>query len=254
MSSHTWTAAELSSDARRVTGRCWRVVEAQHHVATMKLADTVIEQALLEEVLERSKPAVPPSCRGLHYLLSTPFRYGAPYPQGSRFRRAGLTAGVFYGSRTAATAMTEMAFHRLLFFAESPGTPWPSNPGEFTAFAVDLRTRAGVDLTRPPLNRARGEWIRPTDYEPCQRLADAAREAAIDALIYESVSDPRGVNLAVLGCKPFASRQPVEHQTWRLDLSSSGARAVSVFSGERLEFDRTWFAADPRIAGLEWAR
>ena len=254
MSSLTWTAGELRSDVRRVTGRCWRVVEAQHHVATMKLADTVAEQALLEEVLERSKPAVPVPCRALHYLLSTPFRYGAPYPQGSRFRRAGFTAGVFYGSRTPVTAMTEMAFHRLLFFAESPGTPWPSNAGEFTAFAVDVRTRAGLDLTRPPLDRARSEWIQPTDYEPCQRLAEAAREAAIDVLVYESVRDPGGANLALLTCKPFVSRRPVEHQTWRLGLSSSGARAVSVFSGDRLEFDRARFAADPRIATLEWVR
>ena len=91
----------------------------------MALVDTLAEQHLLEELLERSKPPVPPECRGLHYLLATPFRYGAPYPAGSRFRRAGLTPGVFYASQAPETAVAEMAFHRLLFFAESPGTPWP---------------------------------------------------------------------------------------------------------------------------------
>ena len=198
------------------------MVEAQHHVATMKLADSLAEQALLEDVLERSKPAVPEPCRRLHYLLSTPFRYGAPYPRGSRFRRAGLTPGVFYGSRTPQTAMAETAFHRLLFFAESPGTPWPANPGEFTAFAVDIRTQAGLDLERPPLDAARAQWIHPTDYEPCQRFAERAREAAVDVLRYQSARDPAGTNLAVLTCKPFASREPVERQTWRLDLSATG--------------------------------
>ena len=89
----------------------------------MKLVDTLAEQALLEQWLDESKPPVPPDCRHLHYLLATPFRYGAPYPQGSRFRRPGLTAGVFYASRTPATAMAELAFHRLLFFAESRHTP-----------------------------------------------------------------------------------------------------------------------------------
>ena len=53
----------------------------------MKIVDTLAEQARLEELLEHSKPAVPPECRHLHYLLFTPFRYGAPYPRGSRFRR-----------------------------------------------------------------------------------------------------------------------------------------------------------------------
>ena len=67
----------------------------------MKIVDTLAEQSLLEDLLERTKPPVPAECRELHYLLSTPFRYGAPYPTGSRFRRAGFTAGVFYGSEYA---------------------------------------------------------------------------------------------------------------------------------------------------------
>ena len=63
---------------------------------------------------------MPPECRHLHYLLATPFRYGSPYPRGSRFRRAGLTPGVYYASGTAGTAIAETAFYRLLFFAEFP--------------------------------------------------------------------------------------------------------------------------------------
>ena len=84
----TWTRAALSSERRRLSGVCWRVVEAQHRVSTMKLVDTLAEQSLLESILDASKPPVPPECERLHYLLSTPFRYGAPYPSGSRFRRA----------------------------------------------------------------------------------------------------------------------------------------------------------------------
>jgi len=62
-------------------------VEAQHIVSTMALVDTIAEQHLLEDLLERSKPLVPPECRDLHDLLAIPFRYGAPYP-------AGRTSGV----------------------------------------------------------------------------------------------------------------------------------------------------------------
>lgn len=206
----------------------------------MKLVDTLAEQERLEAILELSKPPVPAPCRHLHYLLATPFRYVAPYPRGSRFRRAGFTPGVFYGSRTPATAIAELSFHRMLFFAESPSTPWPANPGEFTAFAVDLRTRAALDLTAPPLNRDRPAWVHRTDYDACQRLADQAREAGVEVLRYESARDPgRGVNLAVLACRAFRSPEPVERQTWRVDLSASGARALCTFPEQRLEFART---------------
>ena len=118
MSSSTSTPAELSSDARALAGICWRVIEAQHHVSTLKLVDSVAEQETLEDLIERTKPPLPPECRDLNYLLSTPFRYGAVYPKGSRFRRAGMTAGVFYASETPQTAVAEMTFYRLLFFAE----------------------------------------------------------------------------------------------------------------------------------------
>ena len=45
----------------------------------MKLVDTIDEQAALEEMIESTKPTVPAECHQLHYLLSTPFRYGAPF-------------------------------------------------------------------------------------------------------------------------------------------------------------------------------
>src|SRR3546814_1362417 len=94
MVSDTWTPAALSAEARRLEGTCWRLVEAQHRVSTLKLVDTLDEQDLLERLTEEAKPSVPEECRHLHYLLATPFRYGAAYPRGSRFRRAGLTPGV----------------------------------------------------------------------------------------------------------------------------------------------------------------
>lgn len=220
-------------------------------VSTMKLVDTLAEQALLEQLLEEHKPPVPPDCRHLHYLLATPFRYGAPYPQGSRFRRSGLTPGVFYASQTPATAMAEVAFHRLLFFAESPGTPWPVNAAEHTAFAVRFRAVPGLDLTEPPLNRDASLWSHLTDYAPCQALAEAARVAGVQAFRYRSVRDPLGGrNIAVLTCAAFTSREPIERQTWRLHLAAAGARAICDSPPARLEFDRAVFIADPRIAAM----
>jgi RES domain len=257
MSSATWTPAALWRERRQLSGPCWRVVESQTRVSTMKLVDTLAEQELLEILVETTKPPVPPECRHLHYLLFTPFRYGSPYPKGSRFRRAGLTKGVFYGSQTPATAIAEMAFHKLLFFADSPATPWPTNPVEHTAFMVRFRTAAALDLTRPPFATDRGRWTARNDYRACQDLADTARTAEVEVVRYESARDPApagGVNLALLTCRAFASREPVERQTWRMHLGSHGVRAVCEFPGQRLGFDRRAFAGDPRIARLEWER
>jgi RES domain-containing protein len=254
MPSRTWTHAALSSERRRLSGVCWRMVEAQHRVSTMKLVDTLAEQGLLESLVESSKPPLPQDCQHLHYLLSTPFRYGAPYPSGSRFRRAGLTPGVFYASKTAATAVAEMAFHRLLFFADSPGTPWPADAGDYTAFSVPFKSPSGLDLTAPPFDADRTRWTHPTDYAPCQALADEAREADVNVLRYASARDPDGVNIALLSCRGFAAPAPLERQTWRINLGSHGARAVCDFPDMRLEFDRAAFGADPRIAAFTWQR
>src|SRR3984893_7377251 len=98
MSSNTFIADALLSSVRQAEGRCWRFVEAQHIVSTTKLTDTLAEQRRLETLIDETKPAIPPECRELHFLLSTPFRYGAPYPNGSRFRRAALTRCGFYAA------------------------------------------------------------------------------------------------------------------------------------------------------------
>lgn len=254
MPSRTWTPAALSSERRRLSGVCWRAVEGQHRVSTMKIVDTLDEQGVLEQALERSKPVVPPDCRHLHYLLSTPFRYGAPYPSGSRFRRAGLTPGVFYASGLPSTAVAEAVFHRLLFFADSPATPWPQNPGEHTVFSVRFKTAAALDLRREPLRADRERWEHVSDYAACQALAEAARAAGVEVLCYGSARVPGALNYALLACRPFASPEPVERQTWRIHLDAAGARAVCDFPDTRLAFGRDAFAADTRVASLSWER
>ena len=219
----------------------------------MALVDTLEEQALLEQVLDDSKPTVPEDCRSLHYLLFTPFRHGAPYPRGSRFRRAGLTPGVFYASLQATTAVAEMAFWRLLFYAESPETPWPANAGEYTAFSVRFSAGRGLDLTGPPLNRDAERWTHPTDYSPCQALSDTARDLKVLAIRYQSAR-AAGQSVALLACAAFASRAPVERQGWRIHVGPMGVRAICDFPEQRLAFDRSAFARDPRIARLAWQR
>ena len=255
MSLPIWTPAALSSEFRAINGQCWRMVEAQHQVSTLKLVDSLAEQALLEGLIEASKPPLPPECRHLDYLLATPFRYDPPYPSGSRFRRAGRTPGVFYASLRPETAAAEMAFYRLLFFAESPKTPWPQSMAEYTAFAAAISSDAMIDLGAEPLAQDRAVWSHLTDYAPCQALADAARAAGSDVIGYPSVRDPsQGQNLAILTCRAFAQPGPVERQTWRFRLGPYGVQAVCEFPRLGIDFGRDDFAADPRIASLHWDR
>ena len=255
MSSPIWTRDALSSELHRYEGLCWRLVEAQHRVSTLKLADTLAEQVLLEDLIETTKPAIPPECRHLDFLLATPFRYAGVYPHGSRFRRAGRTLGVYYAAESPATAVAEMAFYRLLFFAESPETPWPRDAAEFTAFSAQVATEALLDLTRQPLSEDTVLWTDLVDYSACQRLAEVARAADAEAIRYVSVRDPEGgCNLALLTCVAFAARTPISRQTWRIRLGPSGVQALCDFPRQGLEFPPETFAADPRIAGLDWER
>ena len=94
--------------------RVWRAVEAQHKVSTMRLVDnSLADQAILENILETSKPPVPEKARDKHWLIFTPFRYTPPRP-GSRFR-APQDPGVFYGALEQRTACAEIGYWRGLF-------------------------------------------------------------------------------------------------------------------------------------------
>lgn len=249
MSLPIWTPDALRSEARATAGECWRLVEAQHRISTMKLVDTLDEQALLEAELERTKPPGPPECRRLSYLLATPFRYGR-YPGSSRFRREGYTPGVYYASDHAETAVAETAFYRLLFYRDSPQTPLPRNALEFTAFKAGYRADHAIDLTQPPFDADAAAWEHPTDYTACLALADAARDAAIDAIRYRSVRDPgRRHNIAILTCSAFSRDHPDTYRTWRLALSSSGVNALCDSPELRLAFPLSVFQGDRRFSG-----
>ena len=148
-----------------------------------------------------------------------------------------------------------MAFYRLLFFAESPLTPWPVNPSEYTAFSAAVRTERLLDLTLAPLAAASVLWRNPVEYGPCQALADAARLSDAEALRYQSVRDPLArAAVAILTCAAFAKPEPLGRQTWKIGLGATGAHAICEFPPAGLEFDREAFAADPRLDGMVWSR
>ncbi|MCI4661476.1 MAG: RES family NAD+ phosphorylase [Neomegalonema sp.] len=219
----------------------WRIVEAQTVVSTTKLTQAPAEQALLEEILEESKPSVPPDCTHLHYLQFTPFRYGC-YPKGSRFRQAGVTPGVFYAAEHLETAAAEFAFGHVLFYAESPDTPVPKNGSPLTAFSSRIAASAAADLRTPPLDDHAALWNHKTDYTHTQALEAALRARGCDALITRSVRDPAArSNVAVLECSAFDEPAPIAERPMQILISENH---VSILTLARTEASKVQFDFD----------
>lgn len=238
MSSSTWTPHAVASEASRVQRRLWRAVEAQHIASTLRLVSNVAEQAVLERVLEASKPPLPKACDDLHYLLATPFRYSSPV--GSRFRAA-ADGGVWYGAEKLRTACAELGFWRWRFLTDSPSLG-SLGPSPQTVFRAGIHALM-VDLTVAPFKRTRSEWVQPADYSATQLFARTAREARIDAIRYESVRDPEhGSAVAVLNPRCFKPREPLEQSTWFLTVRPEAV--IWQRAGESYEFDATpWRAS-----------
>lgn len=234
----------LAAQARPIALDLWRAVEAQHKIATMVLVDTLDEQALLESLLDRSKPPLSDTLRRLHWLLFTPFRY-PPLPSGSRFRGP-AEPGVFYGADERRTACAELGYWRWRFLMDSPALD-AIGPIPQTLFRTPVAGR-GIDLRSPPFDARRAEWTDPVDYLACQALARDARKEEIQLIRYASVRDPQaGACAAVLAHTAFAASQPAETESWMLVVARQHViwRHNSVFDDAAFEFDAAAWTGTP---------
>jgi len=228
MSPSIWTRSAGPSEARRLSGRFRRVVEAQFRNSTRKLVDSDEEQRVLEELLDgRAKLPVPAGFEGLHYLLYTPFRH-PPLRNGSRFgtRRE---RGILYAARELPTAFAEVAYYRLLFLE---GTAAPLSPllVDLTAFSFRIAAARGVDLTEAPFRRFEERISSPASYADSQRLGAEMRADGVQACLYVSArARGRGVNLAVFE-NVFRPRRPLDEERW----SCIAARDRVEFRAQRL--------------------
>src|SRR3546814_18607056 len=112
-----------------------------------------------------------------------------------------------------------------------------------TAFRTEVEALA-IDLTLPPLDRDRSIWTDPAAYGPCQDLADAARGAGVEAIVYESVRDPeRRRNLAVLRPEALGRGRPVTaQQTWWIHMTAAIVTCVCEFPPPGPSYRREDFA------------
>jgi hypothetical protein len=216
---NAWKAGWFTTGLRTKTANLWRGVEAQHVVATMRLVDNAAEQRALEELLEASKPALPPEAAGRHYLVFTPFRYRSPFP--SRFRRP-HDAGIWYGAEELNTACGEVAYWKWRFLMDSDALRESALHTEHTFFQAKVRGRC-ADLTDAPWKAATGTWTDKSDFRGCQAFGAEAQKHDLAWIRYAAVRVRDGICAAVLKPQALSLAEPFEQQTWACKTSANGA-------------------------------
>jgi hypothetical protein len=215
-----WQACNGEQHLTPLSGTLFRLVESQEQAATLSLVDTLQEQALLEQLLEQTKPPVPPAAEGLHYLLKTPFRY-PPLKWGSRFGSV-YEPGIFYAGCTVAATLAESAYYRLIFWQSMPApAPKPILRTAHTLFSVRYQTERGIALHQPPFSQHRELLTSKTDYQHTQQLGSAMRSAGVDAFAYQSARAAGSEHcIGLFNPNAFVTRQPEQSSQWLCELSA----------------------------------
>ncbi len=152
-----------------LTGTVLRLVQQQGIDALGPLVDDLDQLALLEALVERSKPPRP-SLPASHPLPTTPFRYPP----------------LRHGSRTCIGSLVEGAYDALLFwegFSAPPKAPIRRRQSLFSVMLQTSRGRQLQNLADPAVQAALRD---PRHHGPTQRLGTWMRAVGIEAFEYLS--------------------------------------------------------------------
>lgn len=235
-----WHLCQGPAQIKPLRGRLVRMVESQAQVATLQLVDTLAEQALLEELLETSKPSLPQNTEALHYLLKTPFRY-PPLPWGSRFGSV-HEPSLFYGALRIDTVMAEAAYYRFLLWDGMRIAP-PSGRilSEHCTFEARYQVERGIQLQHPPFTQFQTELCHKGVYKSCQTLGGAMRAAGVEAFEYRSARCPQnGTNVALFVPGALAEKRPRNLMSWLCETT-----------GEYVAFKNAQVPDTPKVFRLE---
>lgn len=203
---------------KRLSAKLHRVVEYQSYFSTRKLVDTDDEQALLEDMIDESKPIAPEySSKGhLHWLLFTPFRY-PPLLGGGRFHQR-HEQSIFYGSEELVTAMAEVAYRRFLFLLDTKAE-LENQHVPHTSFTVDVKTNKAVCLDDAPFDKHRAKISNPESYEYSQALGTEMRESDVEVFRFYSARHPQGKNVGLFSVEAFKEIKPANDKHWNMYVS-----------------------------------
>ncbi|MCU7850659.1 MAG: RES family NAD+ phosphorylase [Candidatus Thiodiazotropha sp. (ex Monitilora ramsayi)] len=241
-----WAACREAVVPRQLEGELIRVVESQAQIATRALVDDLAEQALLEELLEMSKPPAPPGTAHLDYLLYSPFRY-PPLEYGSRFGTR-FEPSLFYGALDIAPALAETAYYRLVFWSDMVEPPPDGRlTTAHTLFAARYATERGLCLHEAPFDTYATALTNPMSYKETQQLGGQMREAGIELFIYRSARDPdAGLNIALFDAGAFSEAGPSWKQSWLCDTREDEIAFYNKTAGTRV-YSRSQFLVDGRL-------
>jgi hypothetical protein len=219
-------------------------VESQEQIATMGLVDTLAEQDRLEYLIDGSKPPYNVNVKGLHYLLSTPFRY-PPLTHGSRFGSR-YEPSLFYGSREITTVLAETAYYRFVFW-DGMTTPPPSGcyKTQHTLFGAEFATPCGICLQWPPFDVHHAALTDQCNYSATQQMGQSMREVGALAIEYCSARDSlQGVNVALYSPEVFTNPRPTFQDGYVCETTSSTVAFSSREGGTLFYFERNHFMVD----------
>lgn len=229
MEKSEWLKLTEHAPSAVLHGLAWRVVESQEQIATMVLVDSLAEQAVLEDLLESSKPAYQhidaanpnPQDSERNYLLATPFRY-PPLAWGSRFGNR-FEPSLYYASTTVDTALAESAYYRMVFWYGMVIPPAHRLITQHTVFQARYHCRPGMALQAPPFSAYQDLLTDRQHYQNTQNLGAAMREHGVAGFSYVSARCPAsGLNIALFTVDALASRRPQETQSWICETHAQG--------------------------------
>ncbi|MGB6241846.1 MAG: RES family NAD+ phosphorylase [Castellaniella sp.] len=213
-----WAECDGPDQIQPLRGILHRLVESQEQIATLAYVDTLEEQAVLEALLETSKPPWPAGSDRCHYLLRSPFRY-PPLPWGSRFG-ARHEPGLLYGGLSQQTTLAESAYYRFVFRQSMTG-PAPKDVliTQHTLFTAGYRTDQGLMLQAPPFDRFSALLMHPSDYAATQQLGAEMRGAGVQAFEYASARDPAHQPcVGLFTHQALAGVKPLTQAAWLCEL------------------------------------
>ncbi|OQK15724.1 hypothetical protein AU255_16070 [Methyloprofundus sedimenti] len=216
-----WDTCNGAQQIGYLNGTLYRLVESQEQIATLGYVDTLDEQALLEEMLENTKPVYRENLSAYHYLLSTPFRY-PPLKWGSRF--GGVhEPSIFYAGASVNVTLAESAYYRFVFWNSMAGTPIKNQiRTEHSLFSVDYQSQQGVSLQQAPFDNYADEIASPTQYIQSQQLGSAMRASGVEAFEYPSARDPQqGICVGLFTARAFRHKNPENMSQWLCETAAS---------------------------------
>ncbi len=241
-----WVACLAQVEPHKLSGTLLRLVESQEQVATNQLVSSLDRQAVLEDLLEATKPRLRAGTEHLHYLLATPFRY-PPLKHGSRFGTRS-TPSLFYGALQTSTVLAEAAYYRFLFWYGMVTPPTGKLDTQHTLFGAAYQTNQGVQLQAPPFAAYQDQLCSPSDYAASQALGGEMRDAGIAAFEFTSARDPAGgINVALFTPQALGGTAPVFQAAWLGELSAERVSFHAAYSRELYAFSLDAFLVAGRL-------